>query len=53
MNVIFIIALIPDTRDYLRKKRAGQVEMDASLQSIPMGRGLLRIMQFFGVQPRS
>ena len=53
MNVIFIVALVPDTRDYLRKKRAGQVAMDASLESIPMGRGLLRIMQAFGVQPRS
>lgn len=52
MNAIFVVALIPDTRDYVRKKRAGQVEMGASLESIPMGRGLLRIMQFFGVRPR-
>lgn len=52
INVVFVVALIPDTRDYLRKKRAGEVEMGASLDSIPMGRGLRRIMQFFGVQPR-
>jgi glycerol-3-phosphate acyltransferase PlsY len=52
INVIFIIALIPDTREHLRKRRAGQTELGASLDSFPMGRGLLRIMRSFGVRPR-
>lgn len=52
MNVIFVIAVIPDTRDYLRKKRAGEVELAASMESIPMGRGLRRIMERFHIEPR-
>ncbi len=52
MNIIFIIALIPDTKDYLKKKRAGQVDMGAGMETFPMGRGMLKIMKFFGVDPR-
>ncbi len=52
INVIFTLALIPDTKDYLKKKRAGQVDMGAGMESFPMGRGMLKIMKFFKVEPR-
>jgi len=52
MNIIFIIALIPDVKDYVKKKKAGQVDLRASMVSFPMGRGMLKIMKFFGVEPK-
>ncbi len=52
INIIFMLALIPDTKDYLKKKRAGQVDMGAGMETFPMGRGMLKIMKFFKVEPR-
>lgn len=52
INIIFTIALIPQTKDYIRKKRAGKVDMEEGLEAFPMGRGMLKIMNFFRVEPR-
>jgi acyl phosphate:glycerol-3-phosphate acyltransferase len=52
MNIIFIIALIPDVKDYVKQKKAGQVDMRAAMVSFPMGRGMLKIMKFFRVEPK-
>ncbi len=52
MNVIFTIALIPDVKDYIKKKRAGELDMGASMETFPMGRGMLKIMKYFKVEPR-
>jgi glycerol-3-phosphate acyltransferase PlsY len=52
MNIIFIIALIPDVKDYVKKKRAGELDMGAAMESFPMGRGMLKIMKFFRVEPK-
>ena len=50
MNVIFTLALIPDIKDYVQKKRQGTLDMQAGMESFPMGRGMLKIMRFFGVE---
>jgi len=53
INIIFSIAIIPDIREYLQKKKAGTLEdMEAGMETFPMGRGMLKIMRFFGVKPR-
>ena len=52
MNVIFTAGVLPDVRDYLRKKREGTLDMRAGMESYPMGRGMLKIMRFFGTEPR-
>lgn len=52
INIIFILALIPDAKEYLKKKREGKVEMGAAMETFPMGRGMLKIMKFFKVEPR-
>jgi glycerol-3-phosphate acyltransferase PlsY len=52
MNIIFILAILPETVDYFRKKRASQVDMGSSMETFPMGRGMLKIMKFFGTEPR-
>jgi glycerol-3-phosphate acyltransferase PlsY len=52
MNIIFMVALIPDVKEYIHKKREGTLDMGASMESFPMGRGMLKIMRFFGTEPR-
>jgi len=52
MNAIFTAGVLPDVRDYLRKKREGTLDMRAGMESYPMGRGMLKIMRFFGTEPR-
>lgn len=52
MNIIFMLATLPEAMEYFRKKRAGQVDMKASMETFPMGRGMLKIMKFFGTEPR-
>jgi glycerol-3-phosphate acyltransferase PlsY len=52
INLIFMLGIWPDVKEYLKKKRAGEVEMGTSMETFPMGRGMLKIMNFFGVKPR-
>jgi glycerol-3-phosphate acyltransferase PlsY len=52
MNILFTVAILPDIKDHLRKKREGDVDMGAGMELFPMGRGMLKIMRFFGVNPR-
>jgi glycerol-3-phosphate acyltransferase PlsY len=52
MNILFTIALIPDVKEYVRKKQKGQLDMRVGMESFPMGRGMLKIMKFFGVEPK-
>lgn len=52
MNVIFTLGIFPEIRDHIKKRRAGEVDMEASMETFPMGRGMLKIMNFFGVEPR-
>jgi glycerol-3-phosphate acyltransferase PlsY len=52
INVIFTLGILPDVTDYLKKKRAGELDMGASMETFPMGRGMLKIMRFFGTEPR-
>lgn len=52
MNVIFVLALLPEAREHFRKKRAGEVDMAAGMETFPMGRGMLKIMKYLGTEPR-
>ncbi len=52
MNVIFTLGILPEIRDHIKKRRAGEVDMGASMETFPMGRGMLKIMKFFGTEPR-
>jgi glycerol-3-phosphate acyltransferase PlsY len=48
VNVLLILALIPEVRRAMQRRREGtKVDMKASLQVIPMGRQMLKIMDFF------
>jgi glycerol-3-phosphate acyltransferase PlsY len=45
INIIFVVALIPELREYIRARREGEFEMEAAMESFPMGRGMRHIMK--------
>ena len=49
VNVIFILALLPEIRQQIKVRREGTYEMNATMESFPMGRGMLRIMERLGL----
>jgi len=46
VNVIFVIAMIPDLRQYIKFRKDRQVDLSLVMSMTPMGRGMQRIMQF-------
>ena len=48
VNLIIILALLPEIRDQIKAHRDGSYDMQAAMGSFPMGRGMLKIMERFG-----
>jgi len=44
VNIIFILAMIPEIRDHIRARREGKIELNSAMESFPMGRGMKQIM---------
>lgn len=53
LNILFVVAMIPDLRQYLKFRKMGKADMGTVMSMMPMGRGMLKMMSWFGVQPRS
>jgi glycerol-3-phosphate acyltransferase PlsY len=49
VNIIFMLAMIPEIRDHIRARREGKIEMATAMDSFPMGRGMLKIMKRLGL----
>jgi glycerol-3-phosphate acyltransferase PlsY len=49
INAAFWTASIPEIRQHLRFKREEEIDIAAALQSVSMGRGMLRIAHLMGV----
>ena len=49
INIIFMLAMVPEVRDHIRSRREGKIEMNAAMESFPMGRGMLGIMKRLGL----
>jgi glycerol-3-phosphate acyltransferase PlsY len=49
INVIFILGFIPEIKAYISQKQRGEIDMQETMRITPMGRGMLKIMNFFGV----
>jgi acyl phosphate:glycerol-3-phosphate acyltransferase len=45
--VLFVLAMIPDLRQYLRLRKTGKVDMRDAMETSPMGRGMLKMMDRF------
>jgi glycerol-3-phosphate acyltransferase PlsY len=53
VNIIFVLALIPEIKMMIKAHREGTYEMTNSMEKFPMGRGMLRIMEKFGAVKKS
>lgn len=45
INILFILAMIPDLRQYLKFRKMGKVDLATAMEVNPMGRGMRRIME--------
>jgi glycerol-3-phosphate acyltransferase PlsY len=56
MNIIFIAALIPEFTGYIKYRRENKnisgEDRARGMEVFPMGRGMLKIMKYFGVEPK-
>ena len=52
VNVVFLVGTIPDLRQWIRMRKQGQMGLKFTAELTPMGRGLLKMMRFFHVEPR-
>jgi glycerol-3-phosphate acyltransferase PlsY len=50
VNLIFLLALLPEIRRYLEARRLGKLDMQQGMEVTPMGRGMLKIAKFFRVR---
>ena len=49
INIVFLLGLVPEIKDYVKNKQDGEIDMQEAMQGTPMGRGMLQIMDFFGL----
>jgi acyl phosphate:glycerol-3-phosphate acyltransferase len=49
INILFILGTIPDLRQYIKVRRAGQIDMSTVMALTPMGRGMKKIMDRFNL----
>jgi len=49
INIIFILGFVPEIKDYVKQKQRGEIDMQEAMRTTPMGRGMIKIMDFFGV----
>ena len=49
INIIFILGFVPEIKDYAKQKQRGEIDMQEAMRTTPMGRGMIKIMDFFGV----
>jgi len=52
INIIFILGFVPEIKDYVKQKQRGEIDMQEAMRTTPMGRGMIKIMDFFGVKPK-
>ncbi len=45
VNIIFMLALLPEIRNQIQAHKEGREEMTASMETFPMGRGMLKMME--------
>ena len=53
INILFVLAMIPELREIIRlRKLYGKGDMSASMQQFPMGRHMLKIMNFLNLSKK-
>lgn len=51
-NILFALALVPDMKQYIAKKKAGKVEMSSGMEATPMGRGMQKMAEKLGISKK-
>ena len=51
--LLFVLAMIPDLRQYLKLRKTGNVDMRAAMETSPMGRGMLKMMDRLQVRKKN
>jgi glycerol-3-phosphate acyltransferase PlsY len=49
VNIMFMMAMLPEIKQYIRLKREGKVTLSTAMQSSDMGRGILKIASRIGL----
>lgn len=48
LNLAFFLALVPELKRYIESRKQGKIEMGQTMESFPMGRGMLKIARMMG-----
>jgi acyl phosphate:glycerol-3-phosphate acyltransferase len=48
LNVLFMLALVPELKRYLEMRKRGEINMEATMDATPMGRGMKKMAQRMG-----
>ena len=46
VNVVFVVAMIPDLRQHIELRKQGGIDNKMMMQAMPMGRGMLRMSEW-------
>lgn len=49
VNVMFMVAMIPELKQYVKAKREGEITLSAAMQGSDMGRGLMKMADRLGI----
>jgi hypothetical protein len=44
VNILFVVAMVPDLKQYQRARKLGNVDLSTVMDMTPMGRGMKRMM---------
>ena len=51
--LLFVLAMVPDLRQYLKLRKTGKVDMRAAMETSPMGRGMMKMMDRLQVRKKN
>lgn len=52
VNLVFLLAFIPDIKDYLKDRKKSDFSMSQAMETFPMGRGMKKIMRFLHLEKK-
>ena len=51
INILLVVAVIPDVKVYLKAQKSGKTDLSSSMDTIPMGQMMKKMMQRWGLSP--
>jgi glycerol-3-phosphate acyltransferase PlsY len=50
VNLLFLLAMVPELKFYIKAKREGKVEMNEGMESTPMGKAMMKLARKLGLE---